>query len=62
MQIRLLILKLRLFKFDRTKIKQIDQLKIKLIQIILIKFRYNFIQNNFDTSLMKVYFTIAYIY
>ena len=44
MQIRLPILELRLCKFARSKRKQIDQLKIKLIQIILIKFRYNFIQ------------------
>ena len=44
MQIRLPILELRLFKFPRSKIKQIDQLKNKLIQIMLIKLRYNFIQ------------------
>ena len=44
MQIRLPILELRLFKFARSKIKQIDQLKNKLIQIMLIKFRFNFIQ------------------
>ena len=44
MQIRLPIFELRLLKFARSKIKQTDQLKIKLIQIILITFRYNFIQ------------------
>ena len=44
MQIRLPILELRLCKFARSKIMQIDQLKFKLIQIILTTFRYNFIQ------------------
>ena len=44
MQIRLPISELRLCKFASSKIKQIDQLKNKLIQIMLIKFRYNFIQ------------------
>ena len=43
MQIRLPILELRLCKFARSKIKRIDLLKIKLIQIILLKFRYYFI-------------------